>query len=163
MRVEFSPGEWEQIEACARASQDGVNAGALRDRFGGQTFAQRRRGFAVEFVAARAFGWPDPRPGVLGRYDVGGVQVRSGPRPGAHLMVAPEDAYHADDTWLFGVELGERTFQLVGWITGRDAMVDRYWTGRLGHTLHGRVPHECWAVPGRDLRPLADLYQGGLI
>ena len=103
------------------------------------------------------FDLPEPEPGVLGAFDVGRFHVRSGPRPESHLMIAGEDRKAAPAPWLLGVEIAPRAFRLVGWIDGADARVDRYWTGSPAHRLHGRVPHECWAVPARDLRPLSTL------
>jgi hypothetical protein len=148
------------VETLAAASL-AVN---FRGRYDGQDRERNAYlGAAGEVAVARAMGWPDPAPlrtaSDLGRYDVGNVQVRTRAREGWDLMIAPEDRPHANDPFVLVVPWLD-SWLVQGWVYGSEAMVPARWTGDPKHPLHGRIPHNCWAVPARELRDLAELELG---
>ena len=105
---------------------------------------------AAELAVAKALNtfWHSlaSRPEVLPG-DVGSLQVRSTPLPNGCLIVHHKDESDAPFVLVTGrVPL----FDVVGWILGDDAKIDRFWkdpgTGR-----------PAFFVPQKELRPMGDL------
>lgn len=95
--------------------------------------------------------------GALGDYrakDVAGAQVRGTPRRDGHLIVHRHaDGDAADDPFILVTGLGPR-FMIRGWIMGRDAQVQKYWTTILRNKP---LRNPAFFVPQEDLEPIQTL------
>lgn len=102
--------------------------------FQGNGWAVHIEGALAELAVAKATGryWealarnPDDLPG-----DVGRVQVRSTKHRNGALIVHPSDP--DDAPFVLVVQYDEQTYHVVGWLYGREAKQQEFWTDKNGN------------------------------
>lgn len=103
-----------------------------RHRFGAKDedgWGMHIEGAAGELVVAKALGLYWPGVGRLRAADVGELQVRTRSLPTYDLIVHPDDD---DDAPCVLVTGRVPTFEVRGWLLGKDAKQPRYWKDPAG-------------------------------
>lgn len=102
------------------------------------------------FVAYSGLKWTGAIVGDFTAKDVDPFQIRTRSRHDWQLLVHPEDADFDPFVLVTGRAPG---FMIRGWIMGHQAKNPAFWADPRGLGMRGR---ECFVVPDRFLRPMAE-------